>query len=121
MTATTIGHELPELPVIIDYLRQTHPDTWWAGPTYRSPDGTQHCALSHIADRWGMDAMGMFEETWSTSYVIGAINDRPTPGYEQDHPKDRVLAYIEALRDGREDDVQTSMAKHFELDREDAA
>lgn len=87
-------------------LQATTPDSWWEGPTFRSPCGTKHCALSHIAEQFGMDAMDEFENTWSTSYVIGAtVNDHPSERYPQAHPKDRVLAYIANLRSGVELDT----------------
>jgi|GEM_PF-2940670 hypothetical protein len=87
-------------------LTATDPDSWWEGPTFRSPCGTKHCVLSHIAEHLGMDAMEQFENYWSTSYVIGAaVNDKPSEKYPQPHPKDRVLAYIANLRSGVELDT----------------
>lgn len=91
-------------------LRETDRDSWWEGPTFRSPCGTKHCVLSHIAEQFGMDVMDEFESTWSTSYVIGAaVNDRPSDRYPQKHPKDRVLAFLANLRSGVEVDTQSSM------------
>jgi len=91
-------------------LTATSPDSWWEGPTFRSPCGTKHCVLSHIADQLGMDAMDAFENYWSTSYVIGAaVDDQPSDRYPQAHPKDRVLAYIANLRTGIELDTWTSI------------
>lgn len=91
-------------------VRETSRDAWWEGPTFRSPCGTKHCVLSHVADRLGMDVMEEFESVWSTSYVIGGkVNDRPSDLYPQDHPKDRVLAFLANLRSGVELDTQTSM------------
>ncbi len=91
-------------------LTATDPDSWWEGPTFRSPCGTKHCVLSHIAEHLGMDAMEQFENYWSTSYVIGgAVNDHPSERYPQAHPKDRVLAFIANLRTGVELDTWASM------------
>ena len=112
--STTWPGPLPPLQMIIDHLKTTDPDTWWAGPTFRSPDGTQHCVLSHIAERWGMDALDEFESTYSTSYVIGAaINDQPSDRYPQEHPRERCVAYLEAMLRGDEDDVNTSMDRQY--------
>ncbi|MCZ4505898.1 hypothetical protein O4273_24005 [Rhodococcus ruber] len=116
--APTPAHEDPEKVAFLDkciaMLRETDPDTWWEGPTFRSTDGQKHCALSHIADRFGMEALERFEAEWSTSYVIGAlVNDEPSNKYPHDHPKDRVLAYLDALRVGTEVDVETSMWRQF--------
>lgn len=91
-------------------LVATDRDSWWEGPTFRSPCQTKHCALSHVADQLGMEVMEMFESAWSTSYVIGAmVNDKPSSRYPQQHPKDRVLAFLVNLRSGVELDTQTSM------------
>lgn len=93
-------------------IKATSPESWWEGPTFRSPCGTKHCVLSHIAEQFGMDVMDEFESTWSTSYVIGAaVNDRPSDRYPQSHPKDRVLAFLANLRSGAELDTQSSMAE----------
>lgn len=84
-------------------IAATDPDSWWEGPTFRSPCGTKHCVLSHIADQLGMEAMEAFEDLWSTSYVIGAaVNDKPSDRYPQSHPKDRVLSFLANLRSGVE-------------------
>ncbi|OZE35670.1 MULTISPECIES: hypothetical protein [unclassified Rhodococcus (in: high G+C Gram-positive bacteria)] len=103
---------------VTELVRATDPDSWWEGPTFRSPCQTKHCVLSHVADVLGMDAMDQFESTWSSSYVIGAgVNDKPTEKYPQSHPKDRVLAFLENLRTGAEEDVVTGMDRCF-LDSE---
>ena len=112
--AVTETQPLPPLADVIAYLTSTNPGTWWSGPTYRSPDGTQHCALSHVADRYGMDAMHMFEETYSTSYMIGAVNDGNHPRYQQSHPKDRCLAYLTAMVNGDEETTQQSMDRQYQ-------
>jgi hypothetical protein len=102
------------LDEVIEMIRGTYDDTWWEGPTFRSPCGTKHCVLSHIAEHMGMDAMERFEDTWSTSYRIGAdVNDQQSERYPQLHPKERVLAFLDNLRTGVEDDVQTSMWKSY--------
>ena len=95
-------------------VRATSLDSWWEGPTFRSPCGTKHCVLSHVADQLGFEVMEQFEAQWSTSYVIGAgVNDAPSKAYPQAHPKDRVLSYLRNLRTGVEEDVLTSMDRMY--------
>lgn len=95
---------------VIRVCESSDPDSWWEGPTFRSPCGTKHCVLSHVAEQLGMDVMEQFECTWSTSYVIGgAVNDKATDKYPQSHPKGRVLAYLHNLRTGKELSVIESM------------
>lgn len=107
--ALEVHGSLPPLVDVIAFLESTDPDSWWAGPTFRSPDETQHCVLSHIFERYGPEAMRTFEEVWSTSYVIGAVNDGKYPSYPQEHPKDRSLAFLHALAVGTEQTTVESM------------
>lgn len=104
----------PSLGDIAAYLSSTDEASWWAGPTFRSPDGTQHCALAHIEARWGVATMEWFEERWSTSYVIGAVNDGTHPGYPQATPKARCLWFLADLAAGRQrattDPLEAEMA-----------
>lgn len=104
---------MPTLDEIIAHVESTPEESWWAGPTFRSPDQSQHCVLSHIAERFGGDAMDLFEGRWSTSYVIGAANDGRHPGYPQPTAKQRCVAFLHALRDGTEKDTLTSMDEQF--------
>lgn len=102
-------------------LRETSPESWWEGPTFRSPCGTKHCVLSHIAEQFGMEVMEEFENAWSTSYVIGAaVNDKPSEKYPQSHPKDRVLAYIANLRSGVELDTWSGIDAQIAAESEPA-
>lgn len=106
---------LPPLVEVIAYLDGTDPNTWWAGPTFRSPCGTRHCVLSHVEARWGMTAFDEFESTYATSYRIGSfVNDKPTDAYPQTHPKDRVLAFLRAMLVGDEMTTMESMEAEYE-------
>lgn len=101
---------------VIGVVRRTEKDSWWAGPTFRSPCGTRHCALSHVYEEMGEPAFDRFESEWPTSYVIGAqVNDRPSESYPQEHPRDRILAYLDDLREGRALDTQSYLElRYFE-------
>lgn len=109
-------HDQPSLDRLdraIALLEGTDPDTWWAGPTYRSPCGRYHCALAHLEVAWGMSEMEAFESEWSNSYVLGLINDGRNPKYPQPTPKERSLAYLYALRRGEEDSILEGMDRDF--------
>lgn len=98
-----LREHLPPLRDIIDALAETDPDTWWEGPTFRSECQTKHCVLSHIYEMYGAAGFEEFEDAYSTSFYIGyMINDRVSDEYPQTHPKDRVLAYLEAMLRGDE-------------------
>lgn len=104
------GRVLPSLAEIIDFLDATTPESWWAGPTFRSECETKHCVLSHIFEEWGSAGFDEFEDRYSTSYFIGgAINDKPSEAYPQPHPKDRVVAYLRAMLAGTEMTTHESM------------
>ena len=109
-----IPDSLAFLDTVIALIDATDRDAWWEGPTFRSLCQTKHCVLSHVAEQLGMAAMDRFQNEWSTSYVIGAqINDKPSEQYPQAHPKDRVAAYLQNLRNGTEKDVQVSTYETF--------
>lgn len=103
----------PGLSDVIAYLDSTDPESWWPGPTYRSPDGTRHCALSHIEVQYGMPVMEWFESRWSTSYMIGSVNDGNDKGYQQESPKERCMAYLRALADGSELSTEEVMEQEY--------
>lgn len=108
---------LPGLAEIIAYLESTDPDTWWAGPTFRSvPDEAgvvRHCVISHVFEKWGPGSAQEFESRYATSYRVGAdVNDGPSARYPQATPKDRVIAFLHALAAGDE----LSTAESMEVD-----
>lgn len=119
LSVTEPGAHLPPLAEILDYLAATDVEAWWAGPTFRSPAEPgrpiRHCVLSHIHHRWGPRAAMEFEERYSTSYVIGAVNDAPSSRYPQAEPRDRVVAYLQALREGDEASTYESMEVDYLL------
>jgi hypothetical protein len=103
---------LPPLPDIVAFLESTSRESWWAGPTFRSPCGTRHCVLAHIERRWGAAGMDEFEATYSTSYVIGAaVNDCASDRYPQEHPKGRCVAFLRAMLAGEELTTVESMER----------
>lgn len=109
---------LPPFPEIVEHLTATDPDTWWAGPTFRGTDAdgaTCHCVLSHVFERWGSRAMGEFEERFSTSFVIGRVNDGEDPRYPHATAKERCLAFLADLAAGDELTTYESMEAEFTI------
>lgn len=110
------GRVLPSLADIIAALDATATDSWWEGPTFRSPCDTKHCVLSHIFEQWGARGFDEFEDRYATSYVVGgAVNDKVSVAYPQAEPKDRVVAYLRAMLAGDE------MTTHESMDAQVAA
>lgn len=106
---------LPPLAQIVEHLAATDPESWWTGPTFRSPCGTRHCVLAHIEAEWGTAGFDEFESRYATSYVIGAtVNDAPSDRYPQAHPKDRVIAFLHAMGRGEEPTTPESMEAEYQ-------
>lgn len=111
---TTTAHERAEeylttLDDLIERLRSTEEQDWQT-QTCRSDDGRRNCLLGQLF-RIGEEAgdedysnalVEVFEDRWSTSFQYFPINDGTNPRYPQDSARDRVVAFLEALRDARE-------------------
>lgn len=97
------------------------PDLLWRTDTVRNAeeDGTvTNCVMGHLHDLGGGDEMvevgpyrpvqaggllwGWFEESWATTYRIYPVNDGTDPDYPQATPRERVVAFLRDLCDGRQ-------------------
>ncbi len=97
---------------LIDYLEKTKEEAWITD-VVRKDDG-RGCVMSHIFDFGGGDkrdesgfttggqAWDLFEAIWATTYMIYPVNDGENAKYQQPTPKQRCIAYIKDLRDGKE-------------------
>lgn len=108
---------LENLDGVIAYMEATAEEAWRVD-TVRSKDGSTNCFFGHLFNMGGSDELGSalwhaFEERWATTYVIYGINDGTHPDYPQPTPKQRVLAYLRNLRDGKELDTIASMEEEF--------
>lgn len=118
------------------FLEATGDDDWNT-ETVRSADGKSNCLFGHLfnfgtelaltrggtdedAQKYANRTWEAFEETWATTYVIYPVNDGKHPKYQQDTPKQRVLAYLDALLAGEEETTYQSMeswARSYEAER----
>lgn len=104
---------------LILYLEKTKPENWIVDKV-RTKDG-RGCVMSHIFDFGGGDekneagftkggeAWDFFEEVWATTYMIYPVNDGENKKYQQPTPKERCIAYLKDLRDGKEKTTQDYM------------
>lgn len=97
--------QLQNLDSVIAYMESTD-EAAWRVEAVRSADGTTNCFFGHLfamggEDRRGSQLWGLFEEIWATTYMIYPVNDGRNPDYSQATPKQRVLAYLRDLRDGK--------------------
>lgn len=104
---------LKTLDSFILYLEMTKPEEW-AVDVVRTKDG-KNCMFGHLVDwYYGKEYDGnimpiwdIFEEMWATSYMIYPVNDGNSPKwmnfeYNQNTPRDRVVAYLKNLNQGKE-------------------
>ncbi|WP_241626792.1 hypothetical protein [Rosenbergiella epipactidis] len=104
----------------ISYLNSTE-DSSWCTDVVRSRDGTGNCLYGHLSNFCGHKGdenvspdFDWFDSLVSTSYVIYPINDGENEKYQQETPKKRCIAYLEALLSGEELTTIPGMAKCYE-------
>lgn len=119
---------------IIEMVEQTSEDAWQVD-VVRSTDGTRNCFFGHLHHfgvslakdaqiparhdvsgpaRFASSLWDWFEEAYATTYAIYPVNDGTHPGYPQPTPRQRVLAYLQALASGDE------LTTHESIEREAA-
>lgn len=107
-----------ELSKILEYAKGTKEQDWCTD-VVRNKDGA-NCLFGHISEMEGTEyAEGemweWFEDTWGTTYYVYPINDGQNPKYPQATPKQRIVAYLEALLSGEEQDMETYWNSMAEL------
>jgi hypothetical protein len=87
------------LDAIIRHMEGTKPEEW-ATDVVRTAGG-ENCFFGHLFNYGGNLLWGMFEELYATEYMIYPVNDGTNKKYPQATAKERVLAYLKDLRDGK--------------------
>lgn len=111
------------LDKLIEYLEGTSSDAWLLGHC-RTKDGSQGCLMSHVFDWGGGDdgqggaAVAIFEECIATTYMFFPINDGEDPRYPQPTAKERCIAYLKDIRDGKELAVGALMEQEWAKSRD---
>lgn len=121
---------LIDLNPFIEYLEKTS-ENEWVVDVVRTQNG-KNCMFGHLVNWFYgkeykeniMPIWDAFESMWATSYMIYPVNDGEAPKwmnekYEQKTPKERVIAYLKNLRDGKEDTTEVlwnqPLPSHLEL------
>lgn len=98
----------PFLVDFIAYLKLTD-DSTWCTDVVRTKDGKGNCLYGHLSNFCGhagddnvSSDFDWFDSLVSTSYIIYPVNDGTHEKYQQDTPKKRCIAYMEALLSGEE-------------------
>ena len=104
--------EIKSIHDIISYLESTPEDTWCVD-VVKTGDG-KNCLFGHLFDMGGSSLMDTFEDLFSTTYMVYGVNDGQHPNYQQPTPKQRCLAYLKDLRDGRAPTTQQLMDEEYD-------
>jgi hypothetical protein len=67
----------------------------------KTKDG-RSCVFGHIFDLGGNHMCDWFESNIATTYMIYPINDGTNPQYKQQTAKERCIAYLKDIRDGKQ-------------------
>lgn len=105
--------QVENLDGVIAHIEATPEDSWRVD-TVRSADGSTNCFFGHLFNMGANDDEGSalwdaFESRWATTYRLYPINDGKNPSYAQETPKQRVLAFLNDLRDGKVMSTEESM------------
>lgn len=89
---------------IIEYIKKTDEKEWCVNVVRK---GYSNCFFWHLHkmckdDEEASFNWDMFEEQWATTYMIYPVNDWEHSKYQQATPKQRVLAYLKALKNWEE-------------------
>lgn len=103
----------PPIDAIIAYMEATTEESWLTD-VVRSKDQSRNCFFGHLFAMGGDDETAnywwaLFEETYATTYMIFPVNDGSDPGYPQTTPRQRIVAYLRDLRDGKTPTTQDHM------------
>jgi hypothetical protein len=109
---------LRTLDPIIAHMEAT-PEGSWQTDTVRSKDGSTNCFFGHLFamgsdDEHGSALWNGFENLWASTYLIYPINDGENSRYPQATPKQRILAYLRDLRDGKAKTAPQLMEEDYE-------
>lgn len=97
---------------IIAYMERTKEEDWLLDKV-RSKDGTKHCFFSHLFNMGGGYFWEMFEEMYATEYMLYPVNDCKNEKYQQPTSKERVIAYLKDLRDGKQQTTHQMMEEEY--------
>lgn len=97
--ATPVAYNPFSIDNIIAYMEHTDAAKW-ATDVVRTKDG-DNCFFGHLFNFAGGTLWNLFEEMYATEYMIYPVNDGENATYPQATAKERVIAYLKDLRDGK--------------------
>lgn len=105
------------LDPIIAHMERTTEESWCEGVVRRSDTG-QNCFFGHLHsmapdDKAATRLWDQFEASVATEFMVYPVNDGIDPRYPQATPRQRVLAYLADIRDGRAKSTSQCMEEDF--------
>jgi hypothetical protein len=98
------------LEAIINFLEGTTEESWCTD-VVKTEDG-KSCLFGHIFDFGGKDLFYWFENIANT-YMVYPVNDGENPKYQQPTPKQRCIAYLKNLQNGKEKTIYELLEEEF--------
>jgi len=115
------------LTSLIVYLKNTKPESW-CQDVVKTKDG-KNCLFGHIFDfgcnginidgfkysgeEGGSFFFNWFEDNIATTYMVYPVNDGKNANYKQQTPKERCIAYLYNILNGKER-TTTQIIQDFE-------
>lgn len=97
---------------IIRYLESTTEDSWCTD-VVKTKDG-KNCLLGHLFDFGGNKVMDIFESLIATTFMFYPVNDGTNKMYQQETPKQRIIAYLKDIREGKQPSTEQLMQIEYE-------
>lgn len=109
---------LNDLSSFIQYCQDTK-ENEWVIDVVRTKGNEKNCLFGHLVNwYYGKNYEGnispiwdMFEEIWTSTFVVYPINDGKDLRYQQSTPKQRCIAYLKDLWLGFDEPVYAYMER----------
>lgn len=109
-----------DMQSFIDYCEATKANEWCVD-IVRSVGNKQNCLYGHLVNwYYGKDYTGNISPIWDafeevgTTFYVYPINDGTNPNYPQPTARERCIAYLKNIRDGKELWTWDAMEKEWE-------
>jgi hypothetical protein len=101
---------------VINHMEGTSEESWCMD-VVKTKDG-QNCFYGHLFDMGSNqdeanDLWNWFEAAYATTYMVFPVNDGQHSQYQQPTPKQRILAYLKDLRDGKQKTTHVLMEESY--------
>ena len=124
---TDFADDETRLDWLIAEIEKTPVDSWQTEVVRRvAEDGSEtNCFFGHLYNIAGGDDLApngrtkdaelwdWFEDRWATTYMVYPVNDGEFPMYSQAHARDRIVAFLRDLRNGKVPSTRVLMERQW--------